>query len=112
MTELKSCPFCGGEAHYDTEVHNGKTPKLVHFVECIECENCTTMHPCTEHAIAYWNRRAPDPSREALIEALGVMKKVLDWTYSLPVPTTGATAKGKILFDAVSQAEKALSNAE
>ena len=54
MTELKHCPFCGGEANIDCG--NGIYKRYY-----IYCTKCGTRHPSRltrEKAIEAWNRRA------------------------------------------------------
>ena len=46
MTELKPCPFCGGEA---TAIDGSKQ---------VWCSDCYADGPFTEEHIAAWNRRA------------------------------------------------------
>lgn len=52
MTELKSCPFCGGVA------------KLMHgpdnWVECTRCHASSSMHTMIVIAIKEWNRRVKE----------------------------------------------------
>ena len=52
MTELKECPFCGGEAII-------QSPNM-HRVTCISCKQCkaSTAWLPEEEAIEAWNRRA------------------------------------------------------
>ena len=58
MTELKTCPFCGGEANCNNmglEDHNGVP---LWWVVCLTCKVSTCGHATEEDAIAAWNRRA------------------------------------------------------
>ena len=51
MTDLKPCPFCGGEASIYEEIPGG------YIVQCHDC--CGQIGIMTiEHAIAAWNARA------------------------------------------------------
>jgi Lar family restriction alleviation protein len=55
MAELKTCPFCGGEAHFAK--HEGE---LLPWIICgwcgVETKPCDTI----EEAIEAWNRRVGD----------------------------------------------------
>ena len=55
MTELKSCPFCGGEAELE---NNGIFARVL----CPHCEiHQTDYFPeCEKEAIAAWNTRVVD----------------------------------------------------
>ena len=76
MTDLKPCPFCGGEAeisYYATEQSNLPAGR---FVECV---SCAATGPSFEiqgdapdrdeytqaEAAAAWNRRAVEEQRDA-----------------------------------------------
>ena len=58
MSELKRCPFCGGEAKIDKTIANTVS------VECTVCYASSRMILCTEgdieqKAIEAWNTRKP-----------------------------------------------------
>ena len=58
MSELKRCPFCGGEAKIDKTIANTVS------VECTVCHASSRMILCTEgdieqKAIEAWNTRIP-----------------------------------------------------
>lgn len=53
MTELKPCPFCGGEA----ELYNDEG---LWKVQCEDCEASTGQYYMPENAIAAWNTRHTD----------------------------------------------------
>ena len=58
MSELKRCPFCGGEAKIDKTIANTVS------VECTVCHASSRMILCTEgdieqKAIEAWNTRKP-----------------------------------------------------
>ena len=58
MSELKKCPFCGGEAKIDKTIANTVS------VECTVCHASSRMILCTEgdieqKAIEAWNTRKP-----------------------------------------------------
>ena len=57
MSELKPCPFCGGEAKISAENFGAK-----YFVRCINIKNClvrpfTISYSTEEEAVNAWNRR-------------------------------------------------------
>ena len=61
MTELKPCPFCGGEAflaEYVYELYNCFVS--MHFVECNGCHTTTFEYDSEEEATEAWNRRVED----------------------------------------------------
>lgn len=103
MTELKPCPFCGGEANYAYDYVRGVGVKY-HHVSCRndpnhvggvgcyaaapgrngdsgKCDACWDAGSDCVFAIAAWNTRAPDPAeredaaRMALEVAAGKAKK-------------------------------------
>lgn len=49
MSDLKRCPFCGGEA------------KICgyYFIQCVKCGSSTLTHTNRESAINTWNTRFP-----------------------------------------------------
>ena len=56
-TELKTCPFCGGEVTVD---YNEYTNKYSIACGSPECSLCVVTYSCDtkEQAIEIWNRRA------------------------------------------------------
>lgn len=52
MSELKPCPFCGGEA----ELTGFEAPEF--WVWCPNCKASTDAHTCKGGAIEAWNTRA------------------------------------------------------
>lgn len=71
MSELKPCPFCGGEASADGQVkYHGKHDAFwsdrkritkAHYVNCMKCgisNRGLLGHRTQAAAIAAWNRRA------------------------------------------------------
>ena len=56
MTELKPCPFCGGEAGIMRYNHI----KKVSFCFCTSCKAKMPNMLTREEAIEAWNRRAED----------------------------------------------------
>ena len=61
MSELKPCPFCGGDRVYGTKARNG-----VYRVECWCCGASVESVCGIEKAIKWWNTRAID--RDALLD--------------------------------------------
>lgn len=53
MTELKPCPFCGGEATIFDHDH-------AYWATCLKCEAEIMMQGSYLEAIEAWNRRAND----------------------------------------------------
>lgn len=53
MSELKPCPFCGGEAGYESTQHKYG---VVHSIYCEEC-GVETARLSRDEAIEAWNRR-------------------------------------------------------
>lgn len=68
MTEIKSCPFCGGEAadgtmRFSTPVvySDGTSRHETYFVNCIACgasNACLSGHRSKDHARKHWNKRS------------------------------------------------------
>lgn len=60
MTELKPCPFCGGEA--DISRWGGFLSQYYYIVQCKECVGMVMTKPSVNaseaEAIEAWNRRA------------------------------------------------------
>lgn len=56
MTELKPCPFCGGEAEIEKDMF-GKWHIDVFFVKCKNCGVQTKKERYKADAIYKWNRR-------------------------------------------------------
>lgn len=55
-TELKSCPFCGGEA----KIIEGTTPRIKGTAYGVYCQNCHTLsdlYGTKRAAKRRWNRR-------------------------------------------------------
>jgi Lar family restriction alleviation protein len=55
MTELKPCPFCGGEATYLSS--GNYYPKEFWKVICKNCSVCTIYKATQDRAGELWNRR-------------------------------------------------------
>ena len=58
MTDLRECPFCGGEAKPKEDVLSRYSDKVWHLVECTSCSASTNWHETKQRAVAAWNRRA------------------------------------------------------
>ena len=74
MSELKRCPFCGGEAKIDKTIANTVS------VECTVCHASSRMILCTEgdieqKAIEAWNTRIP---MQNIVERLEEEQEKLD----------------------------------
>lgn len=77
MSELKPCPFCGGEARL-TSFDDGPVKRW--FIQCkkhIECGGRMIAKPTETEAIVAWNRRASD-NKDAEIERLKENIKALE----------------------------------
>ena len=66
--KLKPCPFCGGEAQrFSLGIGTAERVR-------IDCRGChlklSEWFSPEDVAVAAWNRRAPDPIRERLAEAI------------------------------------------
>jgi len=58
MEELKTCPFCGGDAAiiYIGSAYNGEG-NGIYFGQCVICKANAPLKPDEESAIAAWNAR-------------------------------------------------------
>ena len=54
MTELRKCPFCGGEAETYSYYFNEW------YIGCVECSCDLGVFDTKEEAIEAWNRRVND----------------------------------------------------
>lgn len=58
MAELKSCPFCGGNAKQKTFTSKGKIFKTtVYYIACSVCKCQTPVQLHIEEAEELWNTR-------------------------------------------------------
>lgn len=55
MSELLSCPFCGGDAYSRRSIVNDE---VMYAVFCDVCDASVSWFMAKERAIAAWNRRA------------------------------------------------------
>lgn len=65
-TPLLPCPFCGSEAEIERYGDSSKST----IYQCQSCSCSLETGEEWDHG-SDWNRRAPDPVREKLVEALG-----------------------------------------
>ena len=56
--DLKSCPFCNGEAEYANVGHKGTDDFIEPYVFCKNCGVLTKWYKTKEEARDAWNRRA------------------------------------------------------
>lgn len=59
MSELKSCPFCGGHAEALTTAGT-EFGTYWHFAECMTCDSKSGLYESEANLIEAWNRRAGD----------------------------------------------------
>lgn len=57
MTELKPCPFCGGDSDGVVLLHRVRYDINCYFVSCERCYGRTGEQTTKELAIEAWNRR-------------------------------------------------------
>ena len=68
MTNLKPCPFCGGEAQMKRKNFSGET-RTFYKVECIPDENSIDLYSVTaKDAAENWNTRTESPDLTRLYE--------------------------------------------
>lgn len=67
MSEIKRCPFCGGEATLTNKLSKDEYGQRLWNVCCFECANRTSSYWDKEIAINAWNTRKP---LERVIEKL------------------------------------------
>ena len=60
MTELKRCPFCGGEAEITTGIPNFTGYFDLNVVECKKCHCQTGEFETRQQVIERWNTRTPE----------------------------------------------------
>lgn len=75
MSELKPCPFCGGEADY------GYDSSMI-LVECTDCYAATAMYMSQDIAAKKWNSRTTDSDLTTVTNqrdiAISVAEEILD----------------------------------
>lgn len=75
MSELKCCPFCGGEVYFTTEDYNDEITHLI----C--CDNCdlkfygSNSYEIKDHIVNQWNTRK---SMTNIVEKLEEREKYLE----------------------------------
>jgi len=58
MSELKSCPFCGGKAKERSDFTYARlTGAVLHFIVCERCGNRSQPGLSWDETIKKWNRR-------------------------------------------------------
>lgn len=75
MTELKACPFCGGEASL-SQGQMGPTRAQADYVECLDCAASGEMFFSKDMAMRVWNARTPDFDTVAEILAAGKLEQM------------------------------------
>ena len=69
MSELlKPCPFCGGEAALAIDEFTDNENSCIgeiYSVQCRNCIACTKWDASSDNAIAAWNRRVNNESKDA-----------------------------------------------
>lgn len=84
MSELRRCPFCGGEA--DTLCAVGFFAVPINKVYCMECGALVEGYSNEVDAIEAWNRREPiDKVVEQLEEKVKEIKKFNSITYEADI---------------------------
>ena len=66
-SELKPCPFCGGEAELNTIDESDST--VINAVWCIDCESEGGYYSTEAKAIKTWNTRTSEPETYDEIQA-------------------------------------------
>lgn len=59
-TELKKCPFCGGDALIQEQRVNGDDRFRQFWIICSDCFSQTRSYLCSKMAIEAWNRRVSE----------------------------------------------------
>ena len=85
MTELKPCPFCGGEARFKGEHFVGEPSR--YWIECHECPASMEAGDDMEKTIEAWNTRAertcrdlyPDSDYHFGCSECGYVARTEDW---------------------------------
>ena len=72
MSELKHCPFGGGEA--ELRVYSAE----LQFVQCVNCLSSSNAFPTGREAIAAWNERNTLLSKVKKVVKAWLKKKLKD----------------------------------
>lgn len=83
VTELNTCPFCGGEAQFDNFTTNYGN---VYTVCCKRCHAMSRQSFREETAINAWNRRYEPPNPPLTLDELGKMDGEPVWIESPDMP--------------------------
>lgn len=79
MQELKSCPFCGGEAEIAEQIADKWTMRRTYSAQCCnrDCQAVSDYYLDKADAIAWWNRRADDADRARLVAQVSQLEAEL-----------------------------------
>lgn len=81
MTELRKCPFCGGEATV-SEIQDTWQNDTGHwYILCDECSCCLGGYgefTTEEEAIEAWNKRVPQTWTSKAFERIGEVNKTIE----------------------------------
>ena len=76
MPDLKTCPFCGGEAQEMFIRRKGLFPSMrfpytthATYIQCKTCHASSGVRYEKENAINAWNRRAGEEGEHELVES-------------------------------------------
>lgn len=73
MSELKRCPFCGGQAKTRQHEYLGE---VFYWEECTICNCRTGIHSIKEVVKEMWNLRTSEPIRTPEEEGLAILKAI------------------------------------
>ena len=83
MSELKPCPFCGGEAYMETHRFNNLPDTF--SVRCKHCKVQTySFYNTEQEALNAWNRRADTPHKCGDCEDFHVCEEYVDPSETFP----------------------------
>lgn len=86
MSELKPCPFCGGEARYGTEKESSANGGITlrHQIFCGNCFALCDSRQNKDKAIAAWNTRAALSQPSVGVDELVSIIELI--TMAIPTP--------------------------